>query len=65
MVTSTAQGHGLGRQLLKEAERRARFGGAARLELSSGSQRADAHAFYQACGYTDGTLRFIKRLGDA
>ena len=65
VVTSTAQGHGLGRQLLKEAERRARFGGAARLELSSGSQRADAHAFYRACGFSDGTLRFIKRLGDA
>ena len=65
VVTSAAQGHGLGRQLLKEAERRARFGGAARLELSSGSQRADAHAFYKACGFSDGTLRFIKRLGDA
>ena len=40
-------------------------GGAARIELTSGSQRADAHAFYKACGYSDGTLRFIKRLGDA
>lgn len=65
VVTRDAQGQGLGRQLLKEAERRARFGGAARLELSSGSQRTDAHAFYSACGFSDGTLRFIKRLGDA
>ncbi|MET0328568.1 MAG: GNAT family N-acetyltransferase [Luteimonas sp.] len=65
VVTSDAQGNGLGRQLLKEAERRARFAGAARLELTSGSQRADAHAFYKACGFSDGTLRFIKRLGDA
>ncbi|WP_101925629.1 MULTISPECIES: GNAT family N-acetyltransferase [Luteimonas] len=65
IVTEAEQGCGLGRQLLKEAERRARFGGAARLELTSGSQRADAHAFYKACGFSDGTLRFIKRLGDA
>ena len=65
VVTPSAQGRGLGRQLLREAERRARAAGAARVELTSGSQRADAHAFYKACGYSDGTLRFIKRLGDA
>jgi len=65
VVTSSARGQGLGRQLLREAERRARAGGAARLELSSGSQRSDAHAFYKACGFSDGTVRFIKRLGDA
>ncbi len=65
VVTSQAQGRGLGRQLLREAERRARACGAARLELTSGSQRTDAHAFYRACGYGDGTLRFVKRLGDA
>ena len=65
VVTPTAQGRGLGRQLLREAERRARAAGAARIELTSGSQRTDAHAFYKACGYSDGTVRFIKRLGDA
>lgn len=65
VVSSEAQGRGLGRQLLREAERRARAGGAARLELTSGSQRTDAHDFYKACGYSDGTLRFIKRLGAA
>ncbi len=65
VVTPHAQGRGLGRQLLREAERRARAAGAARIELTSGSQREDAHAFYRACGYSDGTVRFIKRLGDA
>lgn len=65
VVTADAQRRGLGRQLLREAERRARAAGAARIELTSGSQREDAHAFYKACGYSDGTLRFIKRLGDA
>ncbi len=63
VVTPEAQGRGLGRQLLREAERRARIGGAARLEITSGSQRTDAHAFYRACGYSDGTLRFVKHLG--
>ena len=65
VVSPDAQGRGLGRQLLREAERRARAAGAARVELTSGSQRTDAHAFYKACGFSDGTLRFIKRLGDA
>lgn len=63
VVTAEAQGRGLGRQLLREAERRARVGGAARLEITSGSQRLDAHAFYRACGYSDGTVRFVKHLG--
>ena len=65
MVTPLAQGLGIGRSLLKEAERRARSGGAARIELTSGSQRTEAHAFYRACGYSDGTVRFVKPLGSA
>ena len=63
VVTPTAQGLGIGRALLKEAERRARAGGAARIELTSGSQRTEAHKFYRACGYSDGTVRFVKSLG--
>jgi GNAT superfamily N-acetyltransferase len=65
VVAATAQGRGLGRQLLREAERRARAAGAARLEITSGSQRTDAHRFYRENGYSDGTVRFIKRLGAA
>ena len=63
VVTPTAQGLGIGRQLLKEAERLARCGGAARIELTSGSQRTEAHAFYRACGYKDSSVRFVKQLG--
>lgn len=63
VVTPTAQGLGIGRALLKDAERRARAGGAARIELSSGSQRTEAHAFYRACGYKDSSVRFVKLLG--
>lgn len=65
VVTSTAQGLGIGRQLLTEAERRARTGGASRIELTSGAQRTEAHAFYRACGYKDSSVRFVKQLGAA
>lgn len=62
VVTPEAQGRGLGRQLLREAERRGRAGGAARIEITSGSQRTDAHKFYRDNGYSDGTVRFVKYL---
>ena len=65
VVTPTAQGLGIGRALLKEAERRARSGGASRIELTSGAQRTEAHAFYRACGYKDSSVRFVKQLGAA
>ena len=65
VVTPSAQGFGIGRHLLKEAERRARTCGAARIELTSGAQRTEAHAFYQACGYSGSSVRFVKALGSA
>lgn len=65
VVTTEAQGRGIGRQLLREAERRARAAGAARIELTSGSQRTDAHKFYRDNNYSDGTVRFVKYLGAA
>ncbi|MFN7183609.1 MAG: GNAT family N-acetyltransferase [Thermomonas haemolytica] len=65
VVSASEQGQGVGRALLKEAERRARAGGAARIELTSGAQRSEAHAFYRACGYSDSSVRFVKPLGSA
>lgn len=64
VVSTAAQGHGLGRLLLRDAEHRARVGGAARLEVTSASHRTEAHAFYRACGFSDGAARFVKLLGD-
>lgn len=64
-VLPEQQRHGVGRQLLREAETRARQAGAARIELTSAPHRSQAHEFYRACGYEDGALRFVKRLGDA
>jgi N-acetylglutamate synthase-like GNAT family acetyltransferase len=64
-VVEQAQRRGVGKTLLLGAETRARQNGAVRIELTSAAQRGEAHAFYRACGYDDGALRFMKRLGDA
>jgi GNAT superfamily N-acetyltransferase len=64
-VDPKAQRRGVGRLLLREAEALARDAGAVRIELTSAGHREDAHAFYRACSYQDGALRFVKRLGGA
>ncbi len=64
VVSEDARGHGLGRMLMRDAERRARLGGAARLEVTSAGHRTEAHAFYRACGFSEGAVRFVKLLGD-
>jgi GNAT superfamily N-acetyltransferase len=64
VVAEDAQGQGVGRLLLRDAERRARLGGAARLEVTSAGHRTEAHAFYRACGFSEGAVRFVKLLGD-
>ena len=64
-VNPKAQRQGVGRLLLREAEALARSAEAVRVELTSANHREDAHAFYRACAYQDGALRFVKRLGGA
>ena len=65
VVAKEHQGEGVGRELLQAAETWARQAGAARIEVTSAAHRDKAHAFYRACGYEDGAMRFVKRLGDA
>jgi ribosomal protein S18 acetylase RimI-like enzyme len=55
---------GIGRALLREVEAMARRHGIHRIEVTSNAQRTGAHAFYRGCGYADGSLRFVKMLGD-
>ena len=64
-VTPEAEGKGVGRLLLREAESLARGAGAVRIELTAASHRLEAHEFYRACGYEEGAFRFVRRLGDA
>jgi GNAT superfamily N-acetyltransferase len=45
------RGRGIGRRLMAEAEEFARRRGVGYVRLRSGSQRAEAHRFYESLGY--------------
>lgn len=60
VVGSQFNGQGIGRRLVAEAEEFAWNSGCARIEITSGEHRGDAHAFYEAIGYTQDSRRFIK-----
>ena len=64
VVAPEHHGGGIGRLLLREVELLSRRRGVRRIEVTSNAQRSGAHAFYRRCGYADGSLRFIKMLGD-
>ena len=50
-----------GRRLVAEAEEFAWNNGCARIEITSGDHRPDAHAFYEAIGYFQDSRRFVKK----
>lgn len=52
-VAAAARGHGLGRRLLAELERRARDGGAKVVRLDSNRTLVEAIALYRATGYVE------------
>jgi GNAT superfamily N-acetyltransferase len=60
VVDSQCKGKGVGRRLVAEAEEFAWNNGCARIEITSGDHRPDAHAFYEAVGYLQDCRRFIK-----
>jgi GNAT superfamily N-acetyltransferase len=62
VTASSARGRGVGRALLESAERWARAAGCRRLTVTSAERRADAHAFYEACGMPYTGRRFAKQL---
>ena len=64
VVDPGARRAGVGRFLVRQAEALAREAQASRIELTSAPHRDEAHAFYRACGYRDGALRFVKAIGD-
>jgi N-acetylglutamate synthase-like GNAT family acetyltransferase len=51
IVEPTFRRKGIGQKLIKEIETFAKQANCARIEVTSRSQRKDAHAFYEACGY--------------
>ncbi|MDI9238713.1 GNAT family N-acetyltransferase [Lysobacter sp. LF1] len=64
VVLPDRHGRGIGRRLLKEVESISRRSGVRRIEITSSPNRTGAQAFYRRCGYLDGSMRFIKALGD-
>lgn len=59
-VLPECQGRGIGRALLARCEEILFAQGCDRIELTSGSQRLDAHRFYRAAGYDETGVRFVK-----
>ena len=62
VVTKDAQGHGIGRMLVKSAEDWMRKEGCQLVEVTSNDRRTDAHAFYRHLGYERSSIRFFKKL---
>lgn len=62
VVDHSARRQGVGRQLMEEAERRAREAGCHRISLFSDRRRGEAHAFYEALGFEAGSQGFRRRL---
>ena len=62
VVSPNARGLGVGRALVRAAEQWATDRGCERLMVTSAEHRADAHAFYPACGMPYTGRRFAKRL---
>jgi GNAT superfamily N-acetyltransferase len=60
IVTKSAQGQGIGRMLVEEAERRLKKLGCGRIEITVGEERDAAQAFYRHLGYERTTIRFQK-----
>ena len=63
-VSSEFRRRGIGKMLLKRAERWANEVGIHKIRLNSGASRKEAHSFYRAMGYSNekGQIRFIKDI---
>lgn len=63
-VSSAFRRRGIGRMLLKRAERWASEVGIHKIRLNSGASRKEAHSFYRAMGYSNekAQIRFIKDI---
>ncbi|HEY8309961.1 MAG TPA: GNAT family N-acetyltransferase, partial [Gemmatimonadaceae bacterium] len=65
VTTSAARRRGVGRAFISAAKEWARDNGCARITVTSAERRADAHAFYPACGLPYTGRRFSTALDAA
>jgi GNAT superfamily N-acetyltransferase len=63
VVAPTARRLGIGALLVSATEEWARANGAAKILVTSALHRADAHAFYEALGWSRTGVRLAKMLG--
>ena len=63
-VAPAADGHGLGRRLLAEAERAAAAAGARSMTLHVFANNERARSVYERTGYDGELLRYVKHLDD-
>lgn len=61
-VSEHARGKGIGRVLIKEAEKFLASKGCYQVEVTTNFKRTRTHEFYLANGYTEDSRRFIKQL---
>ncbi|WP_134498794.1 GNAT family N-acetyltransferase [Microvirga pakistanensis] len=61
-VKASRRSGGIGAQMMAFAERQARLGGAAAMELTSNKTRKDAHRFYERLGFVRSHEGFKKKL---
>lgn len=64
-VGAEFQRRGVGRELVAAAESFGWHSGCLRIEVTSGTRRTGAHAFYQAAGYGEDSRRFVKSAPEA
>ena len=62
VVSQSARGTGVGRQLVEEAAETARRWGCTRMLVTTHLRRADAHAFYERIGFELTGRRYVKTL---
>jgi GNAT superfamily N-acetyltransferase len=65
VVSSTAQGLGIGGELVQAVERWSATQGAREVVVNSGLHRGEAHHFYERRGYTRTGFRFVKQVDAA
>lgn len=61
-VAGRLRGQGIGRQMLTDAEARARAAGCSLMQITMNASRTEAHRFYESIGFAPSHIGFKKTL---